>query len=90
MRIGILLIGLMIPFIVNSAEYYVSNNGHDNNPGTSPNKPIKSIHRINQLKLKPGDKILFRRGDVFAGELMLSYSGTKEKPIIISSYGEKY
>ncbi len=89
MKIYFFLIGLMFPFVVHSTDYYVSNSGNDNNPGTSVTKPFKSIDRINRIKLKPGDKVLFRRGDVFPGELVLNYSGTEKKPIIISSYGEQ-
>jgi len=69
--------------------YYISNNGSDKNSGTSIETPWCSIEKVNATHLHPGDEILFRSGDSFAGELNLKYSGTKEKPIIISSYGER-
>ncbi len=68
--------------------YYLSNNGNDKNTGLSPDAPYKSIERINSLDIKPGDKILLKRGDKFTGSILVKTSGTKEIPIIISSWGE--
>ena len=68
-------------------EYYVSNDGNDNNPGTKT-KPFKTIEKINSLKLNPGDKILLRGGDEFVGTLKLVLNGKQDKPITVSSYGD--
>ncbi len=73
---------------MNATKYYVSSSGNDNYPGTSANKPIKSIEKVNNLELKPGDSILFHKGETFMGELTVKYSGTVDKPIVFSSYGE--
>ena len=68
--------------------YYLSNNGNDKNTGLCPGNPFKSIERINSLDIKPGDRILLKRGDKFTGSILVQSSGTKENPIIISSWGE--
>ena len=69
--------------------YYVSNSeGNDNNNGLSQSSPIKTINKINNIKLKPGDKVLFRRGDTWNSiSLKITNSGTNSQPIIISDYG---
>lgn len=75
-----------------SKAIFISAEGSDDFSGLSSAKPIKSIDRLNVLiaesGLHAGDRILFRRGDVFNGELRFrNISGTKEKPIYIGSYG---
>jgi len=66
--------------------YFVSNNGNDKNQG-SESKPFRTIGRVNQLKLKPGDAIYFKGSDVFPGTLALTLNGDKGNEILISSYG---
>ncbi len=71
-------------------EYYVSPSGDDSAPGTSSDKAWKSIEKVNEIILKPGDKILFEGGETFTGALKFDVedSGTPENPVTISSYGE--
>ena len=66
-------------------NYYISNSGNDTAPGTSPARAWKSLERINQAmgQLKAGDSILFRKGDEFNGQLLI----TKDS-IHVASYGE--
>jgi len=70
------------------SSYYVdSKAGDDNNPG-SMEKPIKTIGRVNQLKLVAGSSVHFAGGQTFAGNLHLKgISGTTENRVIVSSYG---
>ncbi len=68
-------------------SYYVSNDGNDNNAGTSSQSPIKSISKVNQLGLQPGDRVLFRRNDTFRGGITLFQSGIVDKPIVVDAYG---
>ncbi|MBO4340378.1 MAG: hypothetical protein J5835_02975 [Bacteroidales bacterium] len=80
--------------------YYVSNAGKDSNDGLSSARPIQTIAKLNSLDLKPGDAVLFRRGDTWrrdptklSWQAMIStkpgvtYSayGTGEKPKILGS-----
>ena len=71
----------------NATDYYIAANGSDNNNGTSPNTPFKTIAKLNTIVFKPGDNILFKRGDTFRGQLNIKQSGTASKPITITSYG---
>ena len=78
----------VLPLLVNAKTYYVSNEGNDKNKGTSSEKAFATIDKINKTTLKPGDKVLFRRGDIFIGEMVVHSAGTPSKPITFSSYGD--
>jgi len=69
-------------------SYYVSPDGDDLNPGT-PNKPWKSIDKINSVDFKPGDSIMLKGGFTYSGTIHLSSSdsGTKNNKLFIGSYG---
>lgn len=60
--------------------------GNDSNVGNEAN-PFQSISKLNSLALVAGDKILFKKGDTFIGQIVVSYSGTNGFPIIYDSYG---
>jgi len=65
-------------------KYYISAEGDDNNDGYTPEKPIKTLERLNQIYLCPGDAVLFKRGDVFRfGETVKLKSN-----VIYGCYGE--
>ncbi len=73
--------------------YYVSADGDDSNDGLSPQKAIRTIEKVNTLKLKPSDAVMFHRGDLWRGTIFtkpgVTYSayGKGEKPCI---YGSPY
>ena len=68
--------------------YYIDAfSGNDSNSGNSPDKAWASLKMVNQTKFRPGDKILFKSGTVYQGQLEPKGSGTKEQPIIIDRYG---
>ena len=68
--------------------FYVAADGSDENDGLTPETPFRSIDKINTLKLIPGDKVLFKKGDTFQGALKPKGSGAEGAPIVIASYGE--
>lgn len=69
--------------------YYVSSSdGDDSNDGLSSGAAFKTIEKLNTLYFVPGDQILFRKGDTFTGAFKPQGSGCKDKPIIVSSYGD--
>lgn len=69
--------------------FYISTMGDDNNDGLSVDTPFASVEKISRLTLIPGDKILFKSGDVFDGEtLEIKNSGTDDNPIYYGVYGE--
>ncbi len=74
-------------FSTKATDYFFSTNGNDNNPGTSEASPFQSLAKASSLLLKPGDRLLFKRGEVFRGTLQVFYSGTVSQPIIVTSYG---
>lgn len=67
--------------------FYISVSGDDEAAGTSPDKPWKSIDRVNRQEFNPGDRILFKSGDRFEGTIVLD--GNEDGPgLLVSSYGE--
>ncbi len=71
-----------------ATNYYLSNDGNDNNTGKSLVKCWLTIERLNKQKLLPGDSVLFKRNQVFSGQIVVQYSGTVKRQIIYSSFGE--
>ncbi|OZI07319.1 hypothetical protein BWI93_14895 [Siphonobacter sp. BAB-5385] len=71
-------------------NYYVSADGNDDgNTGLSQQSPWKTLAKVNTMAatFNPGDSILFRRGDVFRGELLPQKSGTATASITYGAYG---
>ena len=69
--------------------YYVSPNGKDHFPGTSPAQAWRTLGRVNRKAFAAGDRILFQGGTVFSGTLRFTASvkGTAAAPIVVSSFG---
>lgn len=67
--------------------YYISAVGKDSNAGTSMKYPWKTINRVNNQKLLPGDRILFKGGNSFNGNLETRGNGTAKQLIRVHSYG---
>ena len=74
---------------VTGKTYYVdSANGDDNNEGTDISAPVKTVNGLVGADFSPGTEILFKNGGVYDCAATLTCSGTKENPVVISSYGE--
>ncbi len=74
---------------ITGTSYYVSPSGSDSNSGTSPGSSWRTVKRVNEAKLAPGDGVLFQGGAAFADEtLMPNASGQARSPIVFGSYGE--
>ena len=90
----------MVPTVpVNAKEsattgttYYVDSiGGKDSNDGTSESKAFKTLNKVNDLNLEPGDTVLLKKGSVFEDQALKftkEDSGTAEAPVKISTYGE--
>ena len=63
-------------------------NGDDSNSGTSIDSPVKTLAGLKDLDVKPGTHFLFKNGGEYECAATLTCSGTKENPVVISSYGE--
>jgi len=92
MRKAIIIYFILLLFVscafTNSTNYYVdSQNGNDQSDGLSPQKAWRTLNKVNHTTFLPGDKILFKCGSIFSGQLRPSGSGTADSPIIIDSYG---
>jgi hypothetical protein len=65
----------------------ISPSGDDNNPGTSPVHPWRSITKINQAQFNPGDAILFERNGIWNEILIIASPGTQDSPVIFGAHG---
>ncbi|HYQ57716.1 MAG TPA: right-handed parallel beta-helix repeat-containing protein [Draconibacterium sp.] len=76
-----------ITFSVGATNYYVSATGSDGNLGTSESSAWRSLAKVGSTTFKPGDQVLFRKGDTFYGALQVKGSGTASSPISFGAYG---
>lgn len=83
---------LMAIIIITSAwgmDYYISSSkGSDQNSGLSADQPWKTMNKVKNLVVKPGDRILLKRGDVWRENLAIAGSGSESGPLEISAYGD--
>jgi parallel beta-helix repeat protein len=76
-----------------AATYYFSSSDGDDSrtavQAQNQNTPWKSIEKLNAIfpSLQPGDRVLFKKGDVFYGEIIPTKSGGLANPIFFGSYG---
>jgi len=71
-----------------SVSYYVDSvRGDDDNSGTSPTAPWRSLAGASRAVLTPGNHLLLHRGRTWSGPLRLSGSGTLSAPIVVAPYG---
>jgi hypothetical protein len=70
-------------------EYFVnSQTGDDHNTGKSPVQAWMTLAKVNSVVFHPGDRILFKSGCSWTGQLWPKGSGTAEHPIVIDKYGD--
>lgn len=60
---------------LHATDYYVSPAGNDNNNGTSPSTPWKTIAKVNSFTFASGDVIRFKRGSIFYGCIVAGMDG---------------
>lgn len=89
-----ILLGLFPLGPVNAAEednnntYYVDSiGGDDNNNGTDTSTAWKTLSKVNGTIFQPGDRILFKAGCSWEGQLWPKGSGLDGSPIVIDMYG---
>lgn len=72
-----------------TSTYFISPTGNDNATGLSPLDPWKSISKVNNIILNPGDEVLFEGGYEYSGNLFLDSEDANDhlKPVKIASYG---
>jgi len=70
-------------------HYYVdASGGSDSNTGNSPDSAWKSLYKVSSFTFLPGDKLFFKSGEVWNGQLQLKGSGNEGKPIVLDQYGD--
>lgn len=66
--------------------FYVAAEGSNTGDGLSPQSAWRSLEKVNAAELRPGDRVVFRRGDTWRGQLV-PRSGTEGAPITYAAYG---
>ncbi len=74
----------------NAKNYYYIDaiNGDDSNSGTEIDSAVKTLAGLKELNVGPGTHFLFRNGGEYECAATLTCNGTKENPVVISSYGD--
>ena len=89
MLVKILVISFLLFAQINATNYYVDSEKGDNvNSGLTPEFAWKTLSKVMETSLQPGDSVLLKRGSKFPEEFILSFSGTKDNPIVIGAYGK--
>src|ERR1035438_1555028 len=75
---------------VSATVYFVSGAGNDTNSGLTANGAWRTVSRVNDQVLSPGDRVLFEGGTTFSGSIHVASpeTGTASQPIVFSSYGQ--
>ncbi len=80
---------LFPPVIVQAQTYYVDAiAGNDGFPGTSTERAWRSLRKVSTRRYRPGDQILFKRGQVWHGSLNIVSSGVADAPVELADYGD--
>jgi parallel beta-helix repeat protein len=72
--------------------YFSSSSGNDNRTSQQAQQAATPWHSLQKLQrifhtLRPGDSVLFKRGDTFYGSLVITASGNASAWIVLSAYG---
>src|SRR5439155_17209472 len=59
----------------------------DSNSGTSESSAWKTVARVNQASFAPGDRVLFKRSEIWREQLTISAAGMPNNPILFDAYG---
>jgi hypothetical protein len=91
---GFLMVGALLLNIKAIANnyYFSSTDGDDSrtsSTGPDSSTPWRSIDKLNSIfsSLQAGDVILFKRGDVFYGGIIIKKSGSSRAQIKFDAYG---
>lgn len=93
-RILFLLLFGVFSCLCAANNYYFSTSAGDDSrsfaEAQNPATPWKTIGKLNAIfsSLQPGDSVLFKRGEVFTGGIVVSKSGASGAPIVIGAFGE--
>ncbi|HWR52443.1 MAG TPA: right-handed parallel beta-helix repeat-containing protein [Bryobacteraceae bacterium] len=81
-------LGVAAASYAHAASYYIdSTGGNDRNNGLSERRAWSTLDKVNAAEFGPGDRILFRAGSQFRGQLHPRGSGRDGRPIVVDMYG---
>jgi parallel beta-helix repeat protein len=81
---------VLLPIIEKSciACYFIDSvHGSDSNSGTQPGQPWKTFKNLNEDNMPPGTIVHLNRDSIWTERLIIHASGTNDRPIIITAYG---
>lgn len=87
MRLLLLAFTAVAAFAQSTTYYLDSANGQNSNSGTSARAPWKSLEKVNTTAFRAGDRVLFKAGATWKGQLVPKRSGGSGAPVIIDRYG---
>ena len=74
--------------VCSGTDYYIdAESGNDANGGTSAGAAWRTIAKVNARTFAPGDRVLFKRGQLWREQLIVPSSGTSGNPITFGTYG---
>ncbi|OGV74599.1 MAG: hypothetical protein A3K19_05825 [Lentisphaerae bacterium RIFOXYB12_FULL_65_16] len=74
--------------VAGPATHYVdAARGDDDRDGRDPARAWRSLAKVNAALLAPGDTVLFKRGEMWRGQL-IPRSGDASAPVTYAAYGE--
>lgn len=86
--LALFLLARLAGSALEAADYHVDpRSGDDAATGLAPASAWRSLDRANAVMLQPGDRLLFRRGGIWIGQLKPRGSGSPERPVRIGAYG---
>lgn len=68
--------------------YFIDPAGTDDAPGTRPEAAWRTLARATRDPLKPGDRLLLKRGAAWSEGLRLRGRGTPDHPILLGAFGD--
>ncbi len=79
----------ILSLLLSGTTFYVSSSqGDDTNSGMSPEQAWQTLEKVSGSSFEPGDRILFRAGDEFIGQLVVNSSGEEGAPIVFGKFGD--
>ena len=72
--------------------FFVSQSGNDSNRGLSRLRPWRTVTRVNEADLQPGDEVLFAGDQTFSDATLMpgqgfNVSGDPGRPVVFGAYG---
>ncbi len=86
------LLWMVLASSAHAVTYYVSSGGSDDSDGTAPESsgaagPWRTFVNLARTRLRPGDQVLLRCADRFAGPIALEVDGPGGGPFRLGRYG---